>query len=57
MFPNGKRELADLNRIVKILANSNYSGWLALEYEAAENPLEAIPEWISKIKNSLSALT
>jgi sugar phosphate isomerase/epimerase len=57
MFPNGKRELADLDRIVKILANSNYSGWLALEYEAAENPLEAIPGWISKIKNSLSALT
>ena len=57
MFPNGERELADLDRIVKILTNSNYSGWLALEYEAAENPLEAIPGWISKIKNSLNTLT
>ena len=57
MFPNGTRELTDLDRVIKILANSNYSGWLALEYEAAENPLDAIPGWIAKIKKSLNALT
>lgn len=57
MFPNGKKEMADLGRILKILKDSHYSGWVALEYEAAEPPLEAIPRWLSEIKKSLIALT
>jgi sugar phosphate isomerase/epimerase len=57
MFPGGKRELADLGRILRILKDSNYSGWVALEYEAAEPPLEAIPGWLEEIKKSLNALT
>jgi sugar phosphate isomerase/epimerase len=57
MFPAGKRELADLGRILRILKDSKYSGWVALEYEASEPPLEAIPRWLAEIKKSLDALT
>ncbi len=46
----GKRSDADLERIVRILRNVNYSGWVALEYESAEEPMEAIPKWIDKLK-------
>lgn len=57
MFPGGKRELADLGRILRILKDSKYSGWVALEYEASDPPLEAIPRWLAEIKKSLDALT
>jgi len=57
MFPSGKKEMADLGRILKILKDSNYSGWVALEYEAADPPLESIPRWLAEIKKSMVALT
>ena len=47
---NGKREDTDLERVIKILRDVGYSGWVALEYEAAEEPKEAIPRWIEKLK-------
>lgn len=50
IFPNGKREEADLERILNILREAGYSGWVALEYEAAEEPKVAIPRWIDKLK-------
>jgi sugar phosphate isomerase/epimerase len=53
--PEGKKVPADLERIVSILRQAGYSGWVALEYEAAEEPKEAIPEWISKLKKLLDA--
>ena len=40
----------DLPRVIKILKDAGYSGWVALEYEAAEEPLEAIPRWLDKLK-------
>lgn len=51
MFPNGQREATDLERVLRILADSGYSGWVALEYEAADPPLEAIPKWIDQLKS------
>jgi sugar phosphate isomerase/epimerase len=57
IFPGGKRETADLGRILKILQESNYSGWVALEYEAEEPAIEAVPRWVQEIKKSLEALT
>lgn len=50
MHTEGKKVEADLGRIVRILRAVNYSGWVALEYEAAEEPLTAIPKWIEKLK-------
>lgn len=57
MFPGGRREMADLGRILGILKDSNYSGWVALEYEAQEPAIEAVPGWVQEIKKSLDALT
>ncbi|MFN7735418.1 MAG: sugar phosphate isomerase/epimerase family protein [Pirellula sp.] len=53
MFPNGKQEMADLPRVLRLLSESSYSGWVALEYEAAEPPLEAIPKWVQLLKMHL----
>ncbi|MFN7732614.1 MAG: sugar phosphate isomerase/epimerase family protein [Pirellula sp.] len=57
MFPNGKREEADVGRVLRILKDSNYSGWVALEYEAADPPLEAIPKWVRTLQLELGKLT
>lgn len=48
--PNGKKEETDLKRVIEILKDSGYSGWVALEYEAAEEPLDAIPRWLDRLK-------
>jgi sugar phosphate isomerase/epimerase len=53
MFPNGVKEWTDIPRVLRILVDSGYSGWVALEYEANEPPLQAIPEWIEKLKSGL----
>ncbi|MGN6136544.1 MAG: sugar phosphate isomerase/epimerase family protein [Aureliella sp.] len=53
--PNGKREDTDLERVLKILRDAGYSGWVALEYEAAEEPKEAIPRHIEKLQKLLDA--
>lgn len=50
MFVNGKHQETDLERVVKILRDAGYSGWVALEYEASEEPKEAIPRWIEKLQ-------
>jgi hydroxypyruvate isomerase len=48
-------EPADLKRLVKILRDVNYQGYVALEYEAEEDPWKAVPEWLGKLKNALAA--
>jgi sugar phosphate isomerase/epimerase len=39
----GKSRPADLPRLVRILRASNYQGYVALEYESAEDPWKAVP--------------
>jgi sugar phosphate isomerase/epimerase len=46
----GKKQESDLGRVVRILRDAGYSGWVALEYEAAEEPIEAIPRWLDRLK-------
>ena len=53
MFPNGVAEPTDFERIVKILRQANYRGWLALEYESDEPPRTAIPEHLATLKSIL----
>lgn len=48
--PNGQKEETDLARVLTILRDAGYSGWVALEYEAAEEPIEAIPRWLNELK-------
>jgi sugar phosphate isomerase/epimerase len=40
----GKKLPSDWNRIMGLLAKGNYKGYLALEYEAEENPETAVPK-------------
>ncbi len=46
---------ADLPRIVAILREANYQGYMALEYEAAEDPWSAVPRLLKEMRGLLSA--
>jgi sugar phosphate isomerase/epimerase len=41
---------ADLPRIVRILSDINYRGWLALEYEDEEEPKIAVPRYLADLR-------
>ena len=41
---------ADLPRLVKILRDANYQGYVALEYESAEDPWQAVPGLLQRMK-------
>jgi sugar phosphate isomerase/epimerase len=41
---------ADLPRIVGILKEANYRGWLALEYEGREEPKVAVPRYLAELR-------
>lgn len=47
---NGRKQVTDLDRVLSILRDSGYSGWVALEYEASEEPRDAIPGWLERLK-------
>jgi len=44
-----KKEPADLAGLVQIVRDANYQGYVALEYEAAEDPWKAVPETLEKL--------
>jgi sugar phosphate isomerase/epimerase len=46
----GKKEPADLARLIRILRDVNYQGYVALEYEAAEDPWKAVPGLLKQLK-------
>lgn len=48
--PDGNKQTADFPRILKILREAGYSGWVAFEYEDPEEPSEAIPNWLNQLK-------
>ncbi|HEY2253067.1 MAG TPA: sugar phosphate isomerase/epimerase family protein [Planctomycetaceae bacterium] len=50
LAPLNKKEDADLARIVKILADANYRGYIVLEYEGAEDPNTAVPRHIETLR-------
>jgi sugar phosphate isomerase/epimerase len=45
---------ADLPRLVKILQDANYQGYVVLEYEAKEDPWKAVPPVLSQLRELLS---
>lgn len=45
-----KREEADLARIIRILKEGNFQGYVALEYEAAEEPKVAVPRYLKRLR-------
>ena len=48
--PGGKKQPADFARIVEILKNAGYRGFVALEYEEQESPYEAIPRILDQLR-------
>ena len=52
--PGGVRE-ADMKRFTKILKEQGYQGWVALEYEAKEDPWTAVPRLLAELRQILSA--
>jgi len=56
VHPRGKGdEPADLPRLVKILRDANYQGYVALEYESKEDPWTAVPRLLKQIKELFAA--
>lgn len=53
VFPSGRRQPADLARIVSILRSAGYRGYLHLEYEGQEDALAAVP----RVLHALQKLT
>ncbi len=48
-----QRSETDLKRLVKILREGGYQGFVALEYEAAPDPWVAVPEWLDRLKEAI----
>lgn len=46
---------ADLPRVVQILKDANYRGWVALEYEEEEEPKVAVPRYLEELKRLTAA--
>ena len=46
----GKKQPADLPRIINILRDSGYRGFVALEYEEPQSPYEAIPRLLEQLR-------
>jgi sugar phosphate isomerase/epimerase len=45
------REAADLRRLFQMLRTANYRGYVVLEYEAAEDPREAVPRTLRQMRD------
>ncbi len=50
----GKSEPSDLPRLAAILRRARYQGWVALEYESAEDPFEAVPRHLAALARVLN---
>lgn len=50
VFPGNKREEADLAKVVKILKDANFHGFVALEYEAKEDAKVAVPKYVKELR-------
>ncbi|MEW5977933.1 MAG: sugar phosphate isomerase/epimerase family protein [Acidobacteriota bacterium] len=48
--PDGRSKPSDWDRLVSMLAKGGYNGYLALEYEAAENPKAAVPRLMTQLR-------
>ncbi len=51
---DGKNQPADLGRIVKILKDAHYRGYVVLEYEAAEDAEVAVPRALKELRGLIS---
>lgn len=47
---NGKKEPADLEKLIAILKEANYRGYVVLEYEESSDPLIEVPRYLHELK-------
>ncbi|MBI1248094.1 TIM barrel protein [bacterium] len=52
--PDKKKVPTDFGRIFKILSEANYRGFVVLEYEENEDPRQACPEFIEKLREAMA---
>jgi sugar phosphate isomerase/epimerase len=52
--PEGHRK-ADLSRVIGILKDAGYRGWVALEYEEDEEPKQAVPRYLDELRQLIAA--
>ena len=45
---------ADFPRIIQILRDANYQGWVALEYEAKEDPWTGVPKYLKQLRDAMA---
>ncbi len=53
IFRNGKKEPADLKRVIGILRDADYRGYIVLEYEE-KDPLGEIPGYLEQLRQLIS---
>ena len=53
MRPGGKKEEPDVKRVLGILADAGYRGWVVMEYEGPD-PKENVPRWVDKLRAAVS---
>jgi sugar phosphate isomerase/epimerase len=53
--PGQPKEAADLRRVVDILRQARYRGYVALEYEASEDPMKAVPRHLETLKELMKS--
>jgi sugar phosphate isomerase/epimerase len=54
VYPGNKKEEADLAKVVKILKDTNFHGYVALEYEAKEDPKVAVPRYVKELRKLIA---
>ena len=52
---NGQKQAADIERIIGILRQADYRGYVVLEYEGRDNPFEAIPYHLARLAAAIAA--
>ena len=50
----GARQQADLARVIKLLRDINYRGYVTLEYEADEEPRQAVPKYLQQLRKLIA---
>ncbi|QDT36958.1 sugar phosphate isomerase/epimerase family protein [Stratiformator vulcanicus] len=51
--PNGKKGEPDLDRVVGILKDANYRGYVVMEYEGHGDPRTEVPQWVEKLRKAI----
>jgi len=51
---DGKKQPTDFKRLVGVLREAGYGGYLVLEYEESEDPYVAVPRYIAQLRQAIA---